>query len=379
MSVYRPKGSQAYVYDFQWRGRRFSGATGATSKREALQVEQARRATAKRETEAEAQRAARPMTLDDACDRYWTEVGQHARNPGQVEWSIDYLLTHLGESTALKDIGDDTVAKLVARRRGERVANVMVRRQKANDRKEAKRVSAATVNRSVTEPLRRILLRARDVWGKEVGAVIWRRHKLKEPKERIRSMSPEEEARLFAVLPAAYAPIVRFALRTGCRAMECINLRWSDIDWGNRRVTILGKGDKLAAIPLPLDVRDLLFPLQVEGAEFVFMLPAPARKDGFLEPPRRMTYRAFYSAFLTATKRAGITGLRIHDLRHTAATRLVARTGNIKLAMKLLRHEDISTTSKYTAVLDSDLREALDAMAEPAEIAKSQAKSQASS
>jgi hypothetical protein len=41
-------------------------------------------------------------------------------------------------------------------------------------------------------------------------------------------MSPEEEI-LFAELPQSYVPIVRFALRTGCRAMECINLRWSDM------------------------------------------------------------------------------------------------------------------------------------------------------
>ena len=113
---------------------------------------------------------------------------------------------------------------------------------------------------------------------------------------------------------------------------------------------------------MTIDVRDLLFPLQGQHAEFVFMMPPPVRKDLFPEPPRRMTYRALYSAFLVATKKAGISSLRIHDLRHTAATRLVARTGNLKMAMKLLRHEDISTTSKYAAVLDDDLREALDAM-----------------
>jgi len=41
----------------------------------------------------------------------------------------------------------------------------------------------------------------------------------------------------------------------------------------------------------------------------------------------------------------------------------VQATGNLKMAQKLLRHEDISTTAKYAAVLDADLRDALDAMA----------------
>jgi integrase len=103
----------------------------------------------------------------------------------------------------------------------------------------------------------------------------------------------------------------------------------------------------------------------------------PARKDGFVEPARRITYRSLYSAFHTAGKRAGVIGLRIHDLRHTAATRMVAETGNIKLAMKLLRHEDISTTSKYAAVLDEDLRNAMDAAAKsniPGKVSEAEAK-----
>jgi integrase len=355
MSVYRPKGTKTYVYDFQWRRRRFSGSTGFKSKREAEQVERDRRDAVLREAAAAQQRAAQPLTLDLACDRYWIEVGQHAKSAMQIEWSIDYLLNFFGPDKLLRDITEADVAMLVSKRRADRVDNINVRRHRPS--KETKRVTPATVNRSVTEPLRRIMLRARDVWGKEIGRVEWRKHRLKEPKERIRSMSADEEGRLFTVLPAAYAPIIRFALRTGCRAMECINLRWSDIDWGNRRITISGKGGKVASIPMSMDVRDLLFPMQ-NGAEFVFLMP-PNRR----EPSRRMTYRALYSAFFEATQRAAITGLRIHDLRHTAATRLVQATGNLKMAQKLLRHEDISTTAKYAAVLDEDLRNALDMMA----------------
>jgi hypothetical protein len=43
MSVYRPKGSPYYHFDFQWRGHRFHGSTKATAKREAETVEREQR------------------------------------------------------------------------------------------------------------------------------------------------------------------------------------------------------------------------------------------------------------------------------------------------------------------------------------------------
>ena len=47
MSVYRPKGSPFYHYDFQMRGRRFHGSTGRKSRRDAEAVEQGERERAK--------------------------------------------------------------------------------------------------------------------------------------------------------------------------------------------------------------------------------------------------------------------------------------------------------------------------------------------
>jgi len=40
MSVYKPKGSPFYHYDFQWRGRRFCGSTAKTKRADAAKVEQ---------------------------------------------------------------------------------------------------------------------------------------------------------------------------------------------------------------------------------------------------------------------------------------------------------------------------------------------------
>jgi len=48
-----------------------------------------------------------------------------------------------------------------------------------------------------------------------------------------------------------------------------------------------------------------------------------------------------------ACKRAAIRGLRFHDLRHTAATRMAERGANIVAVKEILGHADIKTTMKY--------------------------------
>ena len=66
-------------------------------------------------------------------------------------------------------------------------------------------------------------------------------------------------------------------------------------------------------------------------------------------------------SFTTSCKRAKIEGLRFHDLRHTAATRMVESGANIVAISKILGHSDIKTTMRYTHPEDS-LKEALESL-----------------
>jgi integrase len=296
-----------------------------------------------------------PLTIDAAFLRYWEEVGKHHKRADQTMWSLEWLMNALGKDKRLCDITDRDVAHLVARRRGEPVNNVaaaMGRRRGNENVKPPKLVSPARVNRSVTEPLRKVLLRARDVWGEEIRPIAWKKHRLKEPQERVRELKAEEQARLFAALPGQYHRIVRFALATGCRLSECVKLEWSAVDWGNRTLMIFGKGDKLAPIPMSASVRELLWSLQGAHKTRVFV-----RASG--DP---ISISGLDTAFGRAITKAGIKDFRFHDLRHTTATRLLRQEGNLRMVQKLLRHSDIATTARYAHVLDEDLRVALDRM-----------------
>jgi integrase len=196
------------------------------------------------------------------------QVGQYLRGDGpeNCQWSINWLEREIGDGLRLSSIDDSIVARLVGIRRGEGV-------------------KPATVNRSIVEPLRKILNRARDVWGQKVAKVDWKRHMLSEPKERVREMSHSEEVSLFSKLRADYQPVVRFAMQSGCRMCEIVpgiefpGLQWKDVDWAGRKITVLGKGRVLGTIPISPGIRELLFPLQGHHPEFVFTYVAQKTRD----------------------------------------------------------------------------------------------------
>jgi len=337
MSVYRRKGQETYSYDFQHRGHRFSGSTGCTTKREAERWEAREKERVKKLTVT----GNAPMTFIVAAARYWEEVGKHHRNHVDTLRSLDWLQEQLGKTTLLSSISDSEIASLVAKRRGEGVSN-------------------ATVNRSVNEIMRGILRRAQKVWKQAVQDIDWKQHFLKEAQERIREATPEEEAKLVAAFRGDYAPAFRFAILSGCRRAEIVGLRWRDVDFFNRVITVKGKGDKIRTIPMTTALYELLKTEHGKHVEHVFTYTAkmPREDAGKIRP---ITMEGFKTEWRRARKRSGVENFRFHDSRHTAATRLVRKTGNLKLAQRLLGHSDLKTTSRYAHVSDDDLRAAMEA------------------
>lgn len=374
MSVYKRRGSDTYSYDFHHRGHRFSGQTGCTRRRDA--EEYLRQLKAKlRESTID---TARPLTLGEAATLYWTEVGQHHRNSDDTERTLAWLQTNVGARTPIADIDDALVARLVARRRGETVA-----RRRDGELTDVL-ISPATVNRTVTQPLEAILRRASAVWGQRVKTIDWRRHKLKEPRERVREATREEESEISAALREDYLPAVVFAILTGCRRAEIIGLSWSRVDFFNHTLIVTGKGDRIRAIPMTAAVFDLLWTLKDHHPEAVFTYEARRAKKASQTGGTRirghrypLTAEGFKTAWRRAIDKTGVTDFRFHDTRHTAASRLVRASGNIKLAQIMLGHSDIATTTKYAHVTQNDLRHAMEAASTPATGTPTQSTTQA--
>lgn len=340
MSLYKRKNSPFWQYDFQFRGCRFHGSTGCSSKAEAAKFEAREREKAKRQAK---DRSGAKMTVDAAVGRYWVEIAQHFKQADKIEHQLAWIVDHFKPSTRLSEIGDSEVARAVAKRRGETRRNA----PKASNAL----VSKSTVNRTVLAPLRQIMHRAKKVWKVPVQEIEWGEHWLDEPGHRTRVLKRgQEEAALLEALKPQYHPLVLFFTVMGMRANEAIGMEWNHIDWGERRLMVYGKGGTEIWLPLPALIRDLLWSLQGRHSIKVW-----AYDNG--EP---ITYWGFQSAFRRARERAEITDLRIHDLRHTAATRLLGKSGNLKIVQLLLRHRSISSTMRYAHAFNKDLLNALE-------------------
>lgn len=356
MSVFIRQDSKdgTYSYEFQLRGRRFSGSTDKKSEREARQVEKVKKKEAEIQLDEEASFSAEDPTFEIAASKYWHEIGQHHKNSDNTLWTLDWLQTALGRRTRLSKITDKVVAEIVAKRRNELIPN----------RKPPTRISSSTVNRTVTQPLREIILRASKLWNVKTAKIDWSAHLLKEPGERVREASSGEEAQIMSELDRGYDVAVRFAFLSGCRRMEILGLTWDRVDFFGRTFSVIGKGDKLRFIPMSQAIFDLLWAEREhhETKVFTFVAMRTLKLRGL---HRGLRYPLTESGLKTAMRRAvansGVKNFRFHDTRHTAATRIL-RASNLRVAQKLLGHEDIKTTTKYAHAMVEDVRSAMDAM-----------------
>ena len=293
------------------------------------------------------------MSFGAASTRWWLERGQHRKDAHNVERFLAWLQTEIGQKTPIAKIDNNVISRIVAKRR-------------LDD------VSPATVNRSALEPLRAILRHA-DFIGQDIARIDWRKLKLKEPPGRVREMTSEEEARLFAALRPDFHALARFLIVTGVRRAEGCMLQWTDVALERGEFTVRGKGGTVDRRPLADAAIAILRQEQGKHPARVFTYcvrhPFGGRR-GDLVPIAPDT---FSTAYWRARKTAGLEDLRIHDLRHTAASR-ITRVAGIQAAGRALGHKRITTTERYSHVSDEDLRAALNKAAPVAVIVETKEK-----
>ena len=186
--------------------------------------------------------------------------------------------------------------------------------------------------------------------------------KYKEPR-RERFLSDEEFRRLGRVLdeveaegkvhPSAVAAF-RLLMLTGCRRNEILTLRWEDVD---------------------LDAGELRLPDAKTGARSVAISPSARRVLANLprlpdnpwviagtKPGAR--YTGLNNVWLVVRARAGLNDVRIHDLRHSFASRALALGESLPMIGKLLGHRKVQTTARYAHLARDSVKAAAARVAE---------------
>lgn len=187
---------------------------------------------------------------------------------------------------------------------------------------------------------------------------------LPERNDKLRWLTVEEEGKLLAYCPAFLRPIVLLAIHTGMRRGEILNLKRVDLNFTDGLIRVADtKNHKARYIPMNAKAREILEQTpEVLGVPFVFVNPDTG--DRYVDTTH---------AFLRACRRAGITGLRFHDLRHTFASRLAQAGVPLNNIRELMGHGSMQMVLRYAHLSPNCLRDAvavLDRAEKPSEMAQ---------
>ena len=170
------------------------------------------------------------------------------------------------------------------------------------------------------------------------------RHYRDTPRERF--LTPDEFRRIGDVLktfekkrsmlPSAIAAI-RLLMLTGCRSDEVLTLQWDDIDRTARVIRLRDSKTGPRMVPLTGPALTVLDRIEREdGVPWVFRGAKPKSRLAYLS--------GHWKRVRTA---AGLDDVRLHDCRHSYASRALALGEGLPVIGRLLGHVTVGTTAKY--------------------------------
>jgi integrase len=177
-----------------------------------------------------------------------------------------------------------------------------------------------------------------------------------------RFLSEAEIARLADALDAQAAETrnpfptaaIWLLLLTGCRRGEIIGLEWQNVDFERQCLRFPDSKTGAKVIPLNAPALELLEGLpRVEGNPYVI----PGLRAATAGP----TVATVWSR---VRKTAGLTDVRLHDLRHSYASIAVSGGASLPMIGKLLGHRNAATTERYAHLSDDPLRAVNDMVGE---------------
>lgn len=173
---------------------------------------------------------------------------------------------------------------------------------------------------------------------------------------RDRFLSSAEAARLLAAADASLNPqlgnIVRLLLLTGARKRELLDAQWEHFDLDRRAWFI----------PTSKTGKSRYVPLSQAALDVIEKLPRFKRCPWLLpNPETRRPYTDIKHPWETARAAAGLDGLHIHDLRHSAASFMINAGIDLFAVGKVLGHADHQSTMRYAHLANDTLLAAVEA------------------
>lgn len=182
---------------------------------------------------------------------------------------------------------------------------------------------------------------------------------VEEPEGRLRFLDYAEEASLLKVAPPILQDVIVIGVNTGGRvASELLTLTWADVDFQRNQLTVqagFAKAGETRSVPLNSKAREVLVRLKAQGrSAFVF------------SKPNGRPYRSTDKLLAKACQDAGLsgTGISLHTLRHTFASRLVMSGADLRTVQVLGGWRDLSLVQRYSHLSPGHCTEAIERIVE---------------
>ncbi len=142
--------------------------------------------------------------------------------------------------------------------------------------------------------------------------------------------------------------LITFLIYTGCRKGEALNLKWDDVDIKNGMIAIKGTKTKYDRhIPISNALRSILSHIE-KNQDSLYVFNNSGAKIG-----------DFKHSFHTACRNAGLKDMRIHDLRHVFASKMVMNGTSLYITGELLGHRTTQMTKRYSHLVPETLLKAV--------------------
>jgi integrase len=164
-----------------------------------------------------------------------------------------------------------------------------------------------------------------------------------DPPIRDRVLDPSELDQIFPHCRPYLQNIILGLLYTGLRVRDLLNLKWEDISWEKQSFTFIERKKSRDGIPKKVEK-----PLTLDYINLLNSIPRKEKGNGYIfvgnngrpikNPPK---------GFDRMRKKAGITDIRMRDLRRTSASALLDKGASLPAIQRHLGHTELAMTEKY--------------------------------
>lgn len=254
-----------------------------------------------------------------------------------------YILQNLCKRWSTKDLGD-IQKQDVARLKDDLIANSR---------------AASTINHYLNA-LSQLYQTSINEWGLKVSNPIEGIKRIREPSGRMKRLPQEaeqillEECQRKGMIQLKH--LITLAIETGMRQGEILSMRWEDVDLKNRRVLLLHtKNGDSRQVPLTTRAKETLEQLVCkDNKELIFSQCHWVLRKQFSKLIKNLA---------TSDERSYFNGLRFHDLRHEALSRLSDKGLNVIELAHISGHKTLAMLRRYTHPCHISLIQKLDKIA----------------